>query len=421
MPLHPLIRALVDHEYYRILSRLNKSGDRAPLRRRLKEAIRDDQWMQPHAGEEGTKYYKPFVQTIVPKIENAIVEALRQGTCPEIEVTAEELEATRARLGIGRFGSPQDVLYGFTSERYCNWGITLERMGFRSACMVGEGKMLITMAPRYLVPDEPEMEIQELEGAISRDFWESTEVALAQFDPRQALQDVLDTTTENFDLSQPHTHDLTALNRLLRSGIAEGGFTGATLLKAQTLLPLITSILSERSGVTRLRRYRNLLKNKRLNISQEQIGLKYADEGLFLQKTLGGYRLEHIQSNVKMIKNVLRGNKCEVDSIYRVIGEKALVLVEAKDKPLISRAQVYQIYETFRIKLPATWKPIVIAVMKSKPTLHQEEEGYSTIIDLIKVGYDEACLGKITESLSAITAEIHYRWLIKRNIESVTV
>jgi hypothetical protein len=216
-------------------------------------------------------------------------------------------------------------------------------------------------------------------------------------------------------------HDITALKELLRNGVEDGGFPGAILLKAQTLLPMVSSIAAEENAVTRLRRYRNFLAPKQLNISQEQIGLKYADQGLFLQKTLGGYRLEHIQSNVKMIKNVLRGNKCEVDSIYRVIGEKALVLVEAKDKALISRAQLYQMYETFRIKLPLAWNPIVIAVMKSKPTLEQEREGYSTIIDLIKVGYDDKYLGSITESLSAITAAVHYRWLIKRNADIIAI
>lgn len=413
--LNPFIESMIDDSVYiYLLKNAAETNDFAPLEQRLALAIHDDPWMQPFTGESGTKYYKPFVQSVVPKVINSIRQALANGTCPEIEIMADEIYEKARELGFTNFGSPQDVLYGFTSERYMNWGTTLNAMHFVSACMVGQAKMLITMAPRYLKPDSPCLIIDELEGAITQDFWESSEMALGDLCFKEKLEDLLkyiDKSEYDFDLETPDQNTPFSILSLLHSKSMDVNISPVIQLKSRQLIPEIEEVCNVSNIAQRIRKIRSTLKCSSRRVSQEQIALKYVEEGKFLQKLLGGLRVEHIQSNVKMVKNPLRGYSCEADSIYRVVGEKTIVLIEAKDKPVISTTQLYQMYETFRLRLPLDWKILVVAIMRSQPA---PDSGISSIIDLIDVSFQDDYFGGRTESLASITARKHYRWNIRK-------
>ena len=143
--------------------------------------------------------------------------------------------------------------------------------------------------------------------------------------------------------------------------------------------------------------------------NQEQIAMKYADEGKYIQKILKGRKVEHVQSNVKMVVNPLRGNKCEVDAIYRVLGQKEVILLEAKGNNSISVGQLYQIYETFHIRLPKDWKITVIALLLSASS----DNTIRTIVDAVEVEFDKSVFGNVAASMHSISVKNHYQWRIK--------
>lgn len=377
----------------------------------------NDDLMKPYTGESGTKYYKPFVQTAAPKIIPCLRNALASNICPEIEINFSELEDTRTRLGISPFGSPQDVLYGFTSERYRNWGDTLPGMGFQSACMSGEGQMIISMAPRYLELGVPTFEIEEMKGAISKDFWETINIVFSEMNFLESLEHIIsaqDLQTLQNDLTAPSDTSPAAISAVIESYLAAPSISAIDKMYLKVLSYAMKEIMAISSPAVRLRNFRRILEpSVAQEVTQEQIALKYMEEGNFLQKILGGQKVEHIQSNVKMVTNPLRFNKCEVDSIYRAIGIKKIVLVEAKSKDRISRAQLYSIYETYRLKLPKDWEISVIAVLREPPSEVDIMNGFSTIINLIEVGFDNDSMGKITESLLSVKPATHYRWKIR--------
>lgn len=423
MPLHPALQGVLSDELANLLQQAD-AGNFQPITNRIGDFAATDTYRQPFAGEEGTKYYKPFVQTVVPKIISALQASLPQGRCPEIEVLASEIDATRQAIGIEPFGSPQDVLYGFTSERYPEWGPTLDAMGFTSACMTGQASAIVCMAPRLLqLKQTPDAEVEELEGAITRDFWESVRVVFGKNTPAVELGSLLKIANiiePPFDVQNPTPDTALAIQNFLTERIQNGTFQGPPRYRAEELVELLSTISQLESEPTRVSRTRRLFRLSATSpkISQEQIGLKYVDEGKFLQKLLGGARVEHLQSNVKMVKNPLRGNKCEVDSIYRVVGEKRIVLVESKDKRRVSRAQLYQLYETYRLRLPLGWALDVVAVLLEKPNAAEEANGFITFIDLVKVGFDDAVFGRVTESLLAVRPDVQYRWKIKRQSQA---
>jgi hypothetical protein len=376
--------------------------------------------MAPHTGGRGKKYYKPFVQAVAPKIIDALKPANAQGLPPEIRIPHTEIDEVRQRLGIDSFGSPQDVLYSFSSERYPHWGPTLDEMCFRSACMDGVGSISVTMAERYLRPGQPDCVIQELRGAIGKEFWTTSRVMFSDFPLRQNLTILADLygtrpTLDSIINQGPVVAAAEALKAYLEALLNNSHLTAVHRKLVEISQAEIRGLLPQGQQRFNARAFAALLSGVRQHgeqMPQEQVALKYASEGQFLQKLLDGATLEHFQSNVKMISNPLRKAKCEIDSIYTVSGEKRLVLVEAKGKDRVSRTQLYQAYETFRLKLPANWELNVVAIMMTPPNADDQLAGIEAIIDLIDVGFDDTVFGKITESLTAIRSKRHIRWKI---------
>jgi hypothetical protein len=419
MSAHELLKDLLEKAYFDMLIKAASANDFTDVEARLYQAIQSDQYMQPYLGESGTKYFKLFSQTVVPKIMPTLKSALSLGICPEIEVTLSELKAKGQELSIPGLGSPQDILYAFTSERYSEWVPTLSEMGFQSACMSGEGKMTVTMAQRLLNLNAPDLVIQELEGTITKDFWESIKVVFSKANSSDYCREIFEeigTGVYSYNPDQVDGDTATNLRNIVKSYLDQDYFAFLDKCKANYLILELDTIISLKAGRDRINRVRKLFSptpNASPNVNQEQIALKYMEEGKFLQKLLNGARVEHLQSNVKMVNNLFRSNKCEVDSIFRVVGEKIIILVEAKDKQAISRGQVYQLFETYKLKLPRDWDLEVVAVTRSEPTQQQREEGIVAIIDLAQVYFDMNCLGKLTESLTAIHPKRHFRWEIK--------
>ncbi len=142
---------------------------------------------------------------------------------------------------------------------------------------------------------------------------------------------------------------------------------------------------------------------------QEQVALKFLDQGLFLQKIFNGISFEAIGNNVKMISNPLRKNKIEIDAVYRASGRNMIVAVEAKNNTKVSRTQVYSIYETLRLIAPADWQVEVVVLL----THRDPDVSGDTNIDLIQVDFEEACFGDLAASIDAVRARRTVRWKIK--------
>ena len=406
MKLHRLLKEDLSEDYVSILERAADTGDFAPLEERLAKAIALDENMKAFAaGESATKYYKPFVQTVVAKIIPTLRTALQSGVCPEIPISFQELDQTRKSLGIDRFGSPQDVLYGFTSERYPNWGQTLDTMQFRSACMDGQGHVVVTMAPRLLELTSPDLTIQEHKGSITKDFWESVDCVFS---------DSIETILHDPKLFIDNEELAEDVHMQLVKQVQNSSLSPIQALKARSLVKELEKKF-EGNPAVKAKKIKAVVGKKKSGPSQEQIALKYVDEGKFLQKILDGSRVEHLQSNVKMVRNPLRGSKCEVDSIYRVVGEKKIVLVEAKDKPRVSRSQLYQLYETFRLGMDSSWDLEVVAVFKQKPNPDQRSRNIETIIDLVIISFEETSFGEISESIWGVKPAQYVRWEIVKS------
>lgn len=421
MSLHHELFTRIPEPLKPILERAVKSGDFDEFSDYLTQIASTDPWMQPGiADEKDTKYYKSFAQTIRPKIVPAFKFALNNHCWPEIEVTLDELKAKSKELGLGDFGSPQDALYAFTADRYADWGATLQAAGLQSACMAGQGKMLVTVANRFLELDKPHIETEELEGAISKEFFESVKVLFRDGEKDDGISALLEMF--NPDLlkkcgEKPSEAVVAEIEQFLENFLSRENHPNWQMRAAKRALAAVKKVLGFKSSDVRKRRCAEIL-TKAISEDvekQEQIALKYMDEGKYLQKLFGGKRVEHIQSNVKMVANPIRGNKCEVDSIYRVSGEKRIILVEAKGRLRIARTQVYQIYETFRLRLPADWHVEVVALAKSTPRDEDLKKGFTTQIDIAWIGFDDLVFEKITESLLAIKSRKHFRWKIRKS------
>ena len=405
------LKEFLDPVYWNILIEASKRKDFGPIEKRFSTLKSSDPLMKPFKDESGTKYYKSFAQTVAPKIIPAIRESFRTGRPPEIAVSFSEIDSTRSRLGIGRFGSPQDVLYGFTSERYKKWGDTLHGMGFTAACMSKPTEAVLTMAPRYLTLGKPDEEIRELKGAISSEFNETNKIVFSQIpfiDRYKSLCQFL----EIKDLSQPDATLDTILRIQSQLNELDSDLADKLEINRLILLKQLREVIGDTPSERRIRALFEQNELQEPDVTQEQIVLKYVTEGNYLQKLLGGQRVEHIQSNIKQRPNLLRDYKCEVDALYRVVGQKRILLLEAKGKELIARAQLYGIYETFRSFLPVDWELDVVAAMVTPPTNAQRESGVSTCIDLVKIGLGKNLPETFTERLIQVKAQSHYRWLI---------
>jgi hypothetical protein len=419
MPLHPALDKLeiLPENYRRLLNMSNISRRNALLRRYFDWLCRHDEFMQPGATPKQT-YYKAFAQSLrIDLIENLIV-ALDQGIQPELPIRLDVAQATASSLGYKDFGSPQDFLYSFTSERSPRWSSALAGMGFKSAVMMGKQHAVVTMAPRNFDFSEPTRTIEEVSGAIASDFWETG--ALTGSQPN--LKEMLDYLYRTYSFgSYPNPAELTKFIADLaeiESKLDKVPETaGYPKIMVQLIKKEIEKIHRKDTIEKKLREYNKLLKQKRPegpNRKQEQIVLKYVQEGNLLQKLLGGRRVDHIQSNVKNQQNPWRQSACEVDSIYRIVGEKAIVLVEAKVGDAISRSQLYQIYETYRLKLPKDWEVIVIGALLSDPSSDMADT-VRTVIDMAEIKFDDNALGRTTESVINMSLGRHYRWLIHQD------
>ena len=404
-----------------MLERASDTGNFDEIERRLNDAAALDQFMKPGTGKDEDKYKKAFVQTIHPKILDSIQDAITNGKLPEITITLPETKKVMKDNSLGTFGSPQDFVYGFTSERYDGWGTTLETMGFQSACMSGEGQLTVTMAPRFLDLDEPDLEVDELDGAISKAFLSSLR---ALFADQTFIEKIIEVISEKEfrtlipDVETMDKDAVDALDAAIKAKVSGPALAPVKRKRAEIFLSdeEYEKVFSSKQKVVMLKRRIKKFEDpsERLDSKQEQVALKYMDEGKFLQKVLGGETLEDIQSNVKMQKNPWRGNKCEVDKIYRIVGKKQIILVEAKAGTTVSRAQLYQLYETYKLKLPDGWRLKVIAVLMSAPSDQKLiDDGVSHVIDVVDVGYDDGVFGELTESLAATEPRSHTRWHIR--------
>jgi hypothetical protein len=419
MPLHPALdKPEILNSYYRmILNHPDKTRRDEVLKRRFELLCSRDPHMQS-GNTDGEMYYKALAQGVRDKVLPTLIDALDRGVCPELHITLKEGQDAAVALGYSRFGSPQDFLYGFTSERYVYWSSALAGMGFKSAVMVGSQHAVLTMAPRNLDFSKPDKKIDELAGAVASDFWETS----ALTGSRPVLKEMLDYLCKTYKLGEypaaatklTITTDLTHLNGIVGSIPIEDGYAAIVAKMAEEE---IEKIHKEFNLQKQLKKYNDLLaetRPERPKQKQEQIVLKYVADGNLLQKLLGGRRVDHIQSNVKNQKNPWRQSGCEVDSIYRVVGDKSIVLVEAKAGNAISRSQLYQIYETYRLKLPKAWEILVVGVLLSDP-VDNEAESVQVVIDMAEIEFDDKALGRVTESIINMSLGRHYRWLIHRD------
>lgn len=432
MPLIQGLQQLLPSDYFALLQAADATGDFSAIEARLQTLAESDSHMQAVAeGEIGTKYYKPFVQATYPRIIPALRSAIQNGTWPEIDLTFDDAQAIRRQLGLGSLGSPQDFLYGFTSQRYKNWGPTLFGMGFQSACMTGQQQMKVCMAPRFLDLSNPTMVIPELAGAISTTFWQSTQAIFGTQTVGSILAPILQSISDSSLYSEIFQQTATGDYEVRKPAISAetAQFIAATLDAAMTNIPPLSQFYASTirdkfasiaESIAEPKRRQKTLACLKEQLSgaakakQEQLALKYMEEGNYLQKLLLGAKVEHIQSNVKMVANPMRGNKCEVDSIYRVLEQRRIVLVEAKGAPQVSCGQLYQLYETYRLKLPSNWEVDVVSLFVDDPTPEEASEGVARCVGMALVTFNEQFFGNVTASLLAVKPQRYLRWQIRQ-------
>jgi hypothetical protein len=408
--------------YLEALKLADEEGNFGDLKSFLDDCWEKDDYRLFEKGKRGVKYRVGLIHTVQPKILAVFKKALRTGELPVLPISTLEAKATLKNVGLGALESPQDFVYAFTSERYPGWGNLLERTGFQSAGMSGEGQMELSIAPRYLEVGKPDLEVDELFGAIPNAFLEAANILNTDQSLLGRVEDVLGQKEfKELNLSELSTGDV--VDELAKKIVSKCKevlpkiieVKLKNLLEDSDYVKLMSSKSKTASIRSHVRKFYNVDQSK---ISkQEQIVLKFLEEGRFLQKLLGGASLVDIQSNVKMVPNILRGNKCEVDRIYRVVGENRVVLVEAKAGEKVSRTQLYQIYETYRMKLPQNWKIDVVAALLHQPTQEQKtEKDVAQVIDVIEVEFDKNCFGNMAESIYGIRPKKHVQWLIKHSV-----
>lgn len=408
MPIHPkFLETISDNpDYLAAVQAIEATGDATALETYIAQLSAVDPLMIDNGTPTDAIYKNVFARTVVPRISSAVICAVGDGSIPRIDISFGDLDAVRRGLNLASFGSPQDVLYTFTSDRALDWGVTLSSLKFQCACMVGEAKVVVTIAPRFLDVTHPDFETLELAGAISLDFWESNAVVGSVSSFAEVCASIArdlnvfpGTAFEDIEWDAPSI-------QLLVNAV-----DGQSSRKYNCLLRLLLNEIDDFNAPNLPEVWKRKLKvKKKVKNSQEQIALKYIEEGRFLQKLLGGVTVDHLQSNVKMQTNPLRHNKVEVDSVYRAIGKKQIILVEAKDNLRVSRTQLYSIYEAYRLRIPQDWDVTVVAALLQKPGRGAAIQNQT--IDLIEVEFDDTVLGDIPESLFAVKPKRHYKWTI---------
>lgn len=345
-------------------------------------------------------YLKVLAHFSKDKIFDAYVSSRDTEKFPEIELTyKDDLKPMFGQLGMDVPGSQQDVLYNITSERSAGWIPSLTRLGFISAYMSGTGTCTLLTCERFLNVSAPDKELDELKGAIAADFFVNLDlIKKTQPDLSQILEHLgapPSTKWSEDDIQKLFDEHLHSDNGYAR---------GLTEILMQTFRD------PKKQQKIKVQAWNNALKPKVKKLgSQEQLVLKYISEANLLQKFLNGKIVDHVQSNLKMQPNPLRKNKVEVDSVYGVIGSsgREIIIVEAKDKTIISNTQLYGLYEAYRLRLPPQCKLTLIAALL--------EDGDDSIsIDLIKVGFPDEFLTDPTASILNMSIDKHYKWRISR-------
>ena len=373
----------------------------------LREFIETQKLECPFLNDLGDKRQNRYLRLVahasIEKIFSAYSISRMEGKFPEFELSfIADIKPKIEELGLP-LGSQQDLLYTITSERAPGWIDCLTNLGFKSACMSGEGCALILTSDRFLNLDSPDLELYELPGSIPKEFYINLDVIRS---PSPPLSDFLSNTPpevleEIFGAeAPPEEWNARQINSFLTLQAEGSG-----------LIPTLAKILSEEflpPDEARVKKWNQLLMaTQKKQGSQEQLVLKYISEGKLLQKLLGGTIVDHVASNVKMQVNPLRKNKVEVDSVYGIIDREkpGIVLVEAKDKPTISITQLYSLYETYRLRLPPSWSLHLVAAL-----MNEGKESLS--IDLVEVNFNDNHLGDISLCLNSYSKKTHYRWTI---------
>ena len=289
------------------------------------------------------------------------------------------------------------------------------------------------MAPRFLDLSTPTMVIPELEGAISTTFWQSTKAIFGTQTVGSILAPILQgisdsalyseifqqAATGDYEVQKSAVSAETAqlIATTLDAAMTSGNIPPLSQFYASTIRDKFALIAESIAEPKRRQKTLACLKEQlsgAAKAKQEQLALKYMEEGNYLQKLLLGAKVEHIQSNVKMVANPMRGNKCEVDSIYRVLEQRRIVLVEAKGAPQVSCGQLYQLYETYRLKLPSNWGVDVVSLFVDDPTAEEASEGVVRCVGMALVTFNEQFFGNVTASLLAVRPQRYLRWQIRQ-------
>ena len=345
-------------------------------------------------------YLRVLANFAKDKVFDAYAASRAQRNFPEISLTyQQDLKPVFGSLGLPPPGSPQDVLYTYTSERAGKWIPSLTRLGFLSAYMSGPGTCTLLTSERFLNVNAPQKILDELKGAIVSDFFinldliKKTEPDLVQIlEHLESPDRDLWTEQDIQDLFDQHAKSM-------------NGYT-------RGLINILQQLYRDpkKQMKIKVQAWNNALRpSTKKTGSQEQLVLKYISEANLLQKFLDGKMVDHVQSNLKMQPNPLRKNKVEVDSVYGVIGSSGseIIIVEAKDKTVISNTQLYGLYEAYRLRLPPQCKLTLIAALL-------EDDDDSISIDLIKVGFPDEYLTDPTASILNMSIDKHYKWRISR-------
>lgn len=400
----------------RMLENADDTHNFEPLEQMLKHSIESD----PLFSQDSRSLYRQMLaHASASKIIPALKRALLIGESPTIEISKDDGEKAARELGRSIPKSPQDFLYTFISERASEWIPTLELMGFTSAVMTGEQVMTLMSSPRLLdlANSTPDQTITELSSAMSNEFRETMAVLSDQPYVNVIRSLAHEEQFQDLGLTSPYeTNKIPALLEFLRSA---WNSQESLRTKAQIRLAIDEierTVMSKTDNGERHRAFKRFVKkHASLQPNQEQLALKFLDQGRYLQKILGGAQVEEISSNLKMQPNRMRGNKVEVDRIYRVNGQKKVVLVEAKGGPKVSRGQLYQLYETFAIRLPREWDIDIAAVLMDYRSLQNDgisQPRLSHIIDIAIVDFNDSYFGDPPNATLTMSTRSHFRWVV---------
>ena len=376
---------------------------------RVEEAVRHVEAEDPQLDDNiqpGNKYIFCAAKAVLSVCPSILLDAWDASRAPEVVLRYEDLESVAKGRGWS-FGSPQDALYTLVSDRAENWSQSLNKLGFKCAIMSAPKTATFLCAERFLV-GEPDLVVVEMLGAITTDTLVGLDLLTYKVDEQPACYFLSAATKLDGSfaekvksISDKDDEKWRSLVDGVLSGLPSGSFVyrqakqaAGLLLKKGGLSKVKKEITSPRCGALP---------------DQEQVALKFLDQGLFLQKLFNGISFEPIGNNVKMISNPLRKNKIEIDAVYRASGRNLIVAVEAKNNTKVSRTQVYSIYETLRLIAPADWDVEVVVLLTHKDSSVSSE----TNIDLILVDFDEGFFGELAESIDAVSPRRTIRWKIK--------